>query len=101
MKQSISFSQFTDAFNACRPDNFSYTGLRALYDYFTELEEDCGIEIEFDVIAICCEYSEYESIEEAREYYNLDMGNDEEILDHFRDHTQVIKFNGGLILADY
>jgi len=100
MKQSISFSQFTDDFNACRPDNFSYSGLRALYDYFIELEDDCGIEIEFDVIAICCEYSEYESIQEVAEYYDI-QGDDEEILDHLRDHTQVIEFNGGLILADY
>ena len=54
MKSQVTFSQFVDGFN-CRPDNFTYTGLRALYDAFEEIEEDIGNEITFDPIGICCD----------------------------------------------
>ena len=53
-----------------RPDNFSYEGLTALYDYLTELEEDLGEEMELDVIAICCEFTEYENLEEFCNNYS-------------------------------
>ena len=59
MKKTINFYDFRKAFeNYDRLDNFSYDGLQALFDYFEEIEIDCDMEIELDVIAICCEYSE-------------------------------------------
>jgi len=69
MYQSVSFNDFADAFRGMgRKDQFSYAALRILFDYFEELEEDCDIKIELDVIAICCEYTEntYETI--AQDY---------------------------------
>ena len=47
-----------------RPDHFSYDGLIALWEYFEEYEEDTGEEIDLDVIAICCEYYEYNNLKE-------------------------------------
>jgi hypothetical protein len=76
MKDTVTFSTFTDAFRAVRPDNFSYDGLRVLYDYLTDLEEGCGTELELDVIAFCCEFSEEETS------YHLDQYEDKE---HARD----------------
>jgi hypothetical protein len=67
MKQSINLSQFQDAFKSIRPDNFSYDGLEALYDYLEDYEDGTGEEVELDVIAICCEFSEYTSAQEAAE----------------------------------
>ena len=62
MKQTINFSQFTDAFTSYgRDDQFSYDGLKALFDYLEQLEDDCGTDFELDVIALCCEFSEYDS----------------------------------------
>jgi hypothetical protein len=58
MKQTINKGQFADAFKAIRPDNFSLCGLGILFDYFTEIEESCGIETELDVIGVCCEFAE-------------------------------------------
>ena len=56
-----------------RRENFSYNGLKALYEYFEQYEEDTGAEIELDVIAICCEYTEYETaIEAASNYFGFD-----------------------------
>ena len=89
MRQTVTEQSFVDAFvNMNREDNFSRLGRIALYDYFTELEEDCGIEVELDVIAICCEYSEYADEDEVRKVYGLDE--DEDI----RDYTTVIEAGG-------
>jgi hypothetical protein len=66
MKQTINFYDFQKAFQDLRPNNFTYQGLRALFEYLEELEESTGEQIEFDVIGLCCDFIEYES---AEEYY--------------------------------
>ncbi len=71
MKQTVSEYDFVEAFDkANRRDNFSRQGRRELYDYLLEWEEDLGEEIELDVIALCCEFTEYESVEEYNEAYS-------------------------------
>jgi len=97
MRKTISESGFRNAFTDYgREDNFSHAGLRALYNYLIELEEDCDMNIELDVIALCCEYSEYEDLEEIQANYN-----DIETLEELRDRTQVIEFDGGVIIQDF
>ena len=58
MKTTVFFSEFRDYFHKIRPDNFSYQGLRVLFDYLEEIENSCGEESELDVIGLCCEFSE-------------------------------------------
>jgi hypothetical protein len=70
MKQTIGLSQFTDAFMAIRPNNFSYEGLTWLFDWIEEQENNEGIEQELDVIALCCDFSE-SSYEEVIKDYDL------------------------------
>ena len=73
MKKSITFYDFERAFIDCnRENNFSYSGKKALFDYLEEYEEDMGEEIELDVIAICCEFSEYENVQEFVGNYSDD-----------------------------
>ena len=79
MFQHISEYDFIRAFEQVRPDNFSRAGLSALYEYLEQLEEDIGNPIKLDVIAICCEYSEYESLEEFQEDYGDDYESIEDI----------------------
>jgi hypothetical protein len=86
MYQQISEYNFARAFEEIRPNNFSRAGLSALYEYFEELEKDIGTPIELDVIAICCEYSEYESLEEFQE----DYGDDYQSIDEIEQATTVI-----------
>ena len=57
--------RFEDMNRVGETGNFSYRGLELLYDYFEEIEEETQTQLELDVIAICCEYTEYDSIEEA------------------------------------
>jgi hypothetical protein len=95
MKQTIGLSQFTDAFMSIRPNNFSYEGLEQLFDYFESYEQDTNEEIELDVIAICCEYSEL-SIEEIIRSYGIDTDEveddelDEFVFDYLASKTSVI-----------
>jgi hypothetical protein len=59
MKTTVSRYDFERAFvDANRRDNFSYEGLNALFDYLEDYEEQTGEEIELDVVALCCDYSE-------------------------------------------
>jgi len=96
MKKTIGFYEFRNEFDSVRPDNFTYEGLSALYDYLTEYEESTGEEFELDVIALCCDFTEYENIEEVKgSYPNI------ESIDGLRDNTTVIEFDNGLIIQNY
>lgn len=98
MKQTLNFNQFVDAFRDMgRENSFTYYGKKALYEYFTQLEEECDMEIELDVIAFDCEFVEYEDLEELQGDYDSI-----ESLEDLYNHTQVIEFNNGnLIIASF
>ncbi len=68
MKQNVNFSTFQTAFESIRPDNFSYEGLSALYDYLIQYEDDMNEELELDVIALCCDFSQC-SLKEFKESF--------------------------------
>tara|TARA_R110000751_G_C13395306_1_gene436968 strand:+ start:71 stop:367 length:297 start_codon:yes stop_codon:yes gene_type:complete len=70
MKTTATITDFVNAFEKLRPSNFSYEGLESLYNYLTDYEQDTGTEIELDVIALCCDYSEYKDLEEYRQNYS-------------------------------
>ena len=103
MKQSITRFEFVDWFLYAVPKyqfNFSREGLDSLFDYFEQLEEDMGKEIDFDPIAICCEYSEYENLNEIKENYSsVEINN----IDDLRYHTSVIEIENTdrLIIQDF
>ena len=62
-----------DAFqNMNREDNFTYTGLSALFDYLEECEDSTGEELELDVIALCCDFTEYEDLAEFQNNYGAE-----------------------------
>ena len=68
MKNTITESAFIDSFDKMgRGDSFSYWGRRSLFAFLSEYEEAAGEELELDVIAICCDFSEYGSALEAAE----------------------------------
>lgn len=73
MKQSINLYQFRDAFHRMdRADAFSYEGLEVLFNGLEEFEEDTNEEIELDVIALCCDFSEMTE-EEIKQSYNVNL----------------------------
>ena len=89
MYVTITFQDFVDRFNKMRPNNFSYEGLSRLWDYFEELEQDTGKDIELDVVAICCDFTEYESLKE----FNKDMTANYEDIEEIEDKTLVIRID--------
>ena len=81
-----------------RGEQFSRQGFDALYKYLDDLSEDSGEDIQLDVIALCCEWSEYGSIEEACDQYSDDI----QTLDDLNDHTMVLLLdNGGVMVLDF
>jgi hypothetical protein len=73
MKQTISLSNFRDAFQrANRGNQFSYEALELIFDYIEEYEESTGEEIELDVIGLCCEWAE-DTPENIARSYDIDL----------------------------
>lgn len=98
MKQTVNRNMFVSDFLAIRPDNFTYEGLCALFDYLEELGEDLGEDLELDVIAICCDFSQYEDLKEFQDNYGDEYASVEDI----EDHTTVIDVPGeGFIVRDF
>ena len=81
-----------------RADQFSYEGFTALFEWLEELAEDTSEPYELDVIALCCEFTEYSDLAEIQDNYS---GMDIVSADDLRDHTHVIEFDGGLIIQDF
>jgi len=72
MKSTVNFTEFRDHFYGIRPDNFSYDGLKILFEYFEEYEESTGEDIDLDVIAICCDFSE-DSFQNIADQYGIEL----------------------------
>lgn len=96
MYQRVTFSDFRQAFhNHDRGNQFSYEGLKALFDYLEEQERDTG-EMELDAIALCCDYVEYKDFQEFKEDYpSIDS------MDQLRDKTMVLEFDGGFLVQAF
>jgi len=107
MKITLTKNNFVDQFKAIRPDNFTIEALEALFDYIEEIEQDCEIEQEFDPIAICCDFCEFDSaIEGAKEYGFISEEEEEEdkeadCLGHLMLTTLVIELSEGVIIQGF
>jgi hypothetical protein len=116
MKKTL--TQYEIAHELMQDDNanWSRAGAFALAEYFEQLEEDLGENIEFDAVAIRCDFSEYESLQDwAHDYFTdavEEMGftqteeiddNDfnEKIREYVQYHGQLIEFNGGVIVSQF
>ena len=78
---TLSQYQFVGAMQDARPDNFTVSGLRVLFDYLDELSDDCSEAMEFDAIAIACEYTEADAVEVYNRYKpDLDLDDDDQAL---------------------
>jgi hypothetical protein len=118
MKTTLSTSAAAEILANDENSSFSRLGAYALVDYLEQLEEDCGEEIEFCHIAIRCDYSEHDSLQEwAADYFGTSMDEwcerigadkgdnddklDEKIREYIQDHGQLIEFSGGIIVSSF
>lgn len=79
-------------------NQFTYNGKRALFDYLERMEEETGEEIELDIIALCCEYSEHDSALEAAQEYDDSINSEEVARAYLEDRTTVIDVDGGGVI---
>ena len=115
----------TDISELLRKDgcaNWSYKGSYALADYLEGLEDDgnrchiCGCDttrIEIDIVAIRCEYSEYDNALEALFAYDEDAvfeirklhddpdAQEAAALYQLEQKTNVLPFEGGVIIEQF
>ena len=90
MKKTIYLDDFRNEFvDYGRQNQFSSRGLEALFDYLEEMEVD-EYQYELDVVALCCEFAEYNNLEELMESYP-----EINSMDDLRDKTEVITFDNG------
>jgi hypothetical protein len=108
MITKITKSMFLNEWPESRKDQFSHEALCALFEYYDELFEDLGEEIEYDPIAICCEWAEYDSaLEAAREYVPegwqsmTEEDGNESALNYLRDRTQLIELEEGVLVQHF
>lgn len=109
MKTTVSAIDFIDAFRRMgRNDQFSPAALRALFDHIEEMESETGEEYELDVIALCCDWQEFKTALEAAVEYGFDGDEDEDedareeaALDWLREQTQVVEFDGGVLVMGF
>lgn len=88
--------------------HFTLEGAKALQAYFEDLSEDMGESIEFDPIAWCVEFSEYKDFDEFKhdngytvDGVEHDGYEDIKTLEDLQDHTTVIEFDGGILVAEF
>ena len=83
MKDTITEHTFT---NEMIEHGFSYEGSKALFKHFEQYEKDCDQQLEFDPIAIRCDFDEYDSLKKVQDNYT-----DIKSLEDLRNHTTVIE----------
>jgi hypothetical protein len=117
MKQTITESRFHEAFhNAGRADQFSRAARSALFEYLEGCEAG-GEEMELDVVAICCDFSEHaNAIEWAKDYFGdndatlsgLGLGADASedqieaaATEYIQEHGILLAFDGGIVVSQF
>jgi|SRR5210317_391666 hypothetical protein len=102
MIKTITEWDFVNSFDEMnRSENFSVEGRKALFELLEEVNPD----FELDVIAICCEFSEYEDLNELKQEYSHllegeEFEDDDEVLDFFMGETTLIQLKGGGIIIN-
>jgi hypothetical protein len=117
MKKTLSTYEIADLLTDDENANWSRAGAFALAEYLEDIEAVSGQEMEFDAIAIRCDFAEYSSLQDwAVEYFGgvpealegLGIEDDielDELGDEIRAHIHgegiLIEFDGGIIVSSF
>lgn len=80
-----------------REGHFSESGLKAIYDYMEGLDPSW----ELDVVAVCCDFCEFNSLDEVRRDFGLNAKGypDLNSIEHYLSmHTSVIRCESDCIV---
>lgn len=103
--QTLSKSSFIDAFKqSSRKDQFSYEALEAIFDYLEEYSDSTEENVEFDIVGICCDWSEM-TWQDVAMAYGVDLtscaDDDErmgEVESFLCDNTQFLELSEGVFV---
>ena len=105
MKTIVTEFQFVESFRLCgRESQFSVRARYALFDHFEQVEEDSDTEITLDPVGICCEWAEYTSALKAANDFGFkgnELDTEEAALDWLHEQTQVVSFDGGIVIQQF
>jgi len=79
MKDTIYESKFCNEM----AQYYSYDGAKALFNFL----EECDPDMEFDPIAICCDFQEFDNFND----FKSDWGSDIETIEELQNNTTVLK----------
>jgi len=106
MKQTLTTNQV--AHLLLRDDNakWSYEGAHALAEHYEAMEQDSGEEMELDVVAIRCEWTEFKTAHEIAEAYDISCEGDEEdiedtVINYVGDRSILVRFKGGYLVQQF
>lgn len=94
MKTTVDFYQFRN--NEILNDNFTSSGIVALWDYLEEYEDSTGEEMEFDPVALRLEFTDYGSLEEITGDYP-----EIKTLEDLHDNTLAIQHEEGILIQNF
>jgi hypothetical protein len=118
MKITLSTNEIADYLKRDENAGWSWAGAKALAEHLEQFEQDSGEEVELDVVAIRCDYSEHGGLQDWSEGYfggkdsaceefnctakEFDAGDaDDKIREHIQDNGQLIEFSGGIIVSSF
>jgi hypothetical protein len=120
MKQTLTTRQAADIISRDDSNSFTYDGALALAEYLEALECDTNSELELDLVAIRCDFSQWDSLQQwAEDYYgtnreghgwkwNLDIADDadddeaDKIIQTFIEERGIlIEFSAGIIVSAF
>lgn len=121
MKKTLTTFDIANALFSDKYASWTSSGAFALAEHLEQCERDTGEEMELDVVAIRCEFSESTSLQDwlmehhgaetlsfALHYSGIDLdgGEDEEeikglVRSYIQDHGQLIEFTGGIIVSSF
>lgn len=123
MKKTLTTHDIATELHDDKNANWSWSGALALAEYLEELEMEMPTEIEFDRVAIRCDFSEYDSLQSwAVDYFGGEDKAKEELCDDYfpdkeeletseipedkireyiTDNGTLIEFAGGIIVSSF
>ena len=85
--------QLEQLFKECgRENHFSYEGFNALYDYLDDYSEEVGEPFKVDVIALCCDFTEYSGWDELYNIYSYSYNNESKTFEELEEDNELDDF---------
>jgi len=103
VKKTMSRHEMVESLMADEYANWTRLGAYALVEWLEALEEDTGTEMEWDRVAIRCDFTEYPSALAAAAEYGITASDEESARLMLEDRTAVIRIpeSSGVIIQQY